>query len=169
MQARILRPMPSQRLPRISVKPSSAGSGVWCDEPVAAGRIVLEFDGAVRPVPARFSVQVGAHEHIHPDDDAVLAQDLTRFRWRFLNHSCAPTCRVEGRRLVALRDLAAGEELTFDYNATEWSMAEPFACACGACGGSVVRGFAHLDAVARAQRSGWIAEHLVERMAHADA
>jgi len=70
---------------------------------------------------------------------------------------------------VALRDLAAGEELTFDYNATEWSMAEPFLCTCGACGGSVVQGFAHLDAAARAQRSGWIAEHLVERMAHGDA
>ena len=161
--------MSAKPFPRISVKPSSAGSGVWCDEPVAAGCTVLEFDGAVRTTPARYSVQVGADAHIHPDDSAVMTQDPSRFRWRFLNHSCAPTCRVEGRRLVALRDLAAGEELTFDYNATEWSVAEPFTCLCGACGGSVVRGFAHLDAVARAQRSGWIAEHLLERMAHADA
>lgn len=161
--------MSAKPRPRISIKPSSAGSGVWCDEPMACGCLVLEFDGAVRPVPARFSVQVGLDEHVHPDDDAVAAQDRTRFQWRFLNHSCAPTCRVVGRRLVALRDLAAGEELTFDYNATEWSMAEPFTCACGACGGSVVRGFAHLDAAERAQRLGWIAEHLVERMAHAGA
>ncbi len=161
--------MSVQPFPRISVKPSSAGSGVWCDEPVASGCLVLEFDGAVRPVPARFSVQVGMDEHVHPDDHAVAAQDRTRFQWRFLNHSCAPTCRVEGRRLVALRDLAAGEELTFDYNATEWSMAEPFHCVCGVCGGSIVRGFAHLDAAARAARRAWIAGHLVERIHHADA
>lgn len=161
--------MPAQPFPRISVRPSSAGSGLWCDEPVEAGRCVLEFDGVVRGIPARYSVQVGLDEHVHPDDAAVAAQDRTRFQWRFLNHSCAPTCRVAGRGLAALRDLAAGEELTFDYNATEWSMAEPFTCTCGACGGSVVRGFAHLDAAERAQRSGWMAEHLVERMAHADA
>jgi hypothetical protein len=76
---------------------------------------------------------------------------------------------VDGRRLVALRELAAGEELTFDYNATEWDLAEPFRCSCGACGGSIVRGFAHLDDRARALRRGRTAGHLVERVAHADA
>jgi hypothetical protein len=155
--------------PRISVRPSSAGSGVWCDERVPMGGVVLEFDGVVRPAPARYSVQVGVDAHLHPEDDAMAALDLTRFRWRFLNHSCAPTCRVDGTRLVALRELAAGEELTFDYNATEWDLAEPFRCSCGACGGSIVRGFAHLDDRARALRRGWTAEHLVERMNHADA
>jgi hypothetical protein len=155
--------------PGISVRPSSAGSGLWCDEDVASGCVVIEFDGDVRPDPARYSVQVGIDEHVHPDEDAVASRDLTRFRWRFLNHACAPSCRVEGRTLVALRDLRAGEELTFDYNATEWSMAEPFHCVCGVCGGSIVRGFAHLDAAARALRRGWTAGHLVERMNHADA
>ena len=161
--------MSAQPRPRISVRPSSAGSGLWCDEAVASGCVVIEFDGEVRPDPARYSVQVGINEHVHPDADAVAKHDLTRFRWRFLNHSCAPTCRVVGLGLVALRDLAAGEELTFDYNATEWSMAEPFHCVCGICGGSIVRGFAHLDAAARAVRRGWIAGHLVERVNHADA
>lgn len=161
--------MPAQTRPRISVRPSTAGSGVWCDEPVAQGGVVLELDGAVTSTPARYSVQVGIAEHVHPDDDVVAMQDRSRFQWRFLNHSCAPTCRVVGRTLVALRELQAGEELTFDYNATEWSMAEPFSCTCGVCGGAVVRGFAHLDAASRAQRVGWIAEHLVERMAHEDA
>lgn len=161
--------MPAQPRPRISVRPSSAGSGLWCDEDVASGCVVIEFDGDVSPDPARYSVQVGIDEHVHPDEDAVASRDLTRFRWRFLNHSCAPTCRVDGRRLVALRELAAGEELTFDYNATEWDLAEPFRCSCGACGGSIVRGFAHLDDRARALRRGRTAGHLVERVAHADA
>jgi len=142
---------------------------VWCDQAVPGGSIVLEFSGDVRPTPARFSVQVGVNEHIHPDDDALTNGNALRFAWRFLNHSCAPNCRVAGRVLVALRDLVAGEELTFDYNATEWSMAEPFACACGACGGSIVRGFAHLDAQARERRRDWIAEHLLERLRDEDA
>jgi hypothetical protein len=68
----------------------------------------------------------------------------------FINHSCEPNCRVEfrpdGRAMsVALRDIAPGEELTFDYATTttrEGLQAFPawrFACACGtpACRGEV--------------------------------
>jgi hypothetical protein len=68
----------------------------------------------------------------------------------FINHSCEPNCRVEfkpdGRVVsVALRDIAPGEELTFDYATTttrEGLAAFPgwrFPCACGAptCRGEV--------------------------------
>ena len=34
--------------------------------------------------------------------------------------------------IFAARDIAVGEELTFFYPSTEWEMARPFACACGA-------------------------------------
>lgn len=161
--------MPQHRRPRVSVRSSPSGSGLWCEDAVAADGVVAEFDGSLRAEAARFSVQVGIHEHVHPDDDAIASGDRTRFLWRFLNHSCSPNCRVDGRLLVALRDLAAGEELTFDYNATEWSLATPFPCACGACDGADVRGFAHLDGAARRLRRGSIAAHLLERLGHADA
>ena len=44
------------------------------------------------------------------------------------------------------RAIAAGDELRFDYNTTEWELAEPFVCNCGAptCVG-VAMGFAHLS------------------------
>lgn len=54
---------------------------------------------------------------------------------RWLNHSCAPNCEAEldeGRIwIVALRDLAAGEELTFNYG---YDLADyrDFPCRCGA-------------------------------------
>ncbi|MEY4182579.1 MAG: hypothetical protein RLZZ217_1205 [Planctomycetota bacterium] len=166
---RILRGMPNQHAPRISVRSSSTGIGLWCDEPVACGCTIIGFDGEVRQSPGRYSIQVGQLEHLHPDDGAVAAGDRSRFAWRFLNHSCAPNCRVDGRRLVACRDLAAGEQLSFDYNATEWSLAEPFRCACGACGGEPIRGFAHLDAASRERRRPWLARHLMERLGDAGA
>lgn len=60
--------------------------------------------------------------------------------YMFINHSCEPNLGVSGERdFVALRDIAQGEELTFDYSITEdedsWSMA----CACGAaaCRGQI--------------------------------
>lgn len=72
--------------------------------------------------PTRFTVQVGIDRHIDG-----LAQ-LT-----FMNHSCAPNVflNTANLTLVALRDIAAGEEVTFFYPSTEWHMAEPFGCLCG--------------------------------------
>ncbi len=62
---------------------------------------------------------------------------------RFINHSCAPNCRPEVIRgriwIVARRDIAAGEELTYDYGFPlhEWRQ---HPCRCGAkrCAGFIV-------------------------------
>ena len=53
---------------------------------------------------------------------------------------------VPSRAVVARRPIAAGDELRFDYNTTEWEMAEPFVCNCRTprCVG-VALGFAHLS------------------------
>jgi len=60
---------------------------------------------------------------------------------RFINHSCEPNCRtfVEKKRVYieALKAVAEGEELTYDYNLTrdgkETAETEKqFACHCGA-------------------------------------
>ena len=51
-----------------------------------------------------------------------------------------------GRRvIIARRPIAAGEELCFDYQTTEWDMDAPFICRCARPPGvGLVRGFAHL-------------------------
>ena len=62
---------------------------------------------------------------------------------RWINHSCAPNCRAETIRgriwIIARRDIAAGEELTFDYGFpyAEWWL---HPCRCGAkrCPGFIV-------------------------------
>lgn len=55
----------------------------------------------------------------------------------FINHSCDPNCETDesnGRVWVkALRDIAAGEELTYDYNLYDGEDEEAF-CNCGASG-----------------------------------
>ena len=59
---------------------------------------------------------------------------------RFVNHSCEPNAGVmDDTRLVALRAIAAGEEIRFDYSTTVsdgWTMT----CRCGSpeCRGLVV-------------------------------
>ncbi len=62
---------------------------------------------------------------------------------RFLNHSCGPNCEAQQEEdrvwLVALRDIEAGEELTFNYgyDIGEW---RDYPCGCGApnCLGFIV-------------------------------
>ena len=51
-----------------------------------------------------------------------------------LNHSCDPNVLLdtENLQMIACRDIAEGEELSFFYPSTEWEMDAPFICLCGA-------------------------------------
>lgn len=100
--------------------------------------------GTVRPTPSRLSIQIGPDEHL--DDMGPI--DAT-------NHSCEPSAFIDFAEapdvvLRALRELAPGDEISIHYGATEYAMASPFPCECGAhtCVG-IVRGYRHLDASQR--------------------
>ncbi len=61
-----------------------------------------------------------------------------------VNHSCEPTCGFRGQiSMVALRDITAGEQITFDYAMTDVERAEelwePMPCLCGtaSCRGNI--------------------------------
>ncbi|MEO1297740.1 MAG: SET domain-containing methyltransferase [Cyanobacteria bacterium J06636_16] len=66
---------------------------------------------------------------------------IEEFFLSHLNHSCEPNVIIDATKLElrAIRDVYPGEDLTFFYPSTEWEMAEPFACLCGAthCLGTV--------------------------------
>ena len=53
----------------------------------------------------------------------------------FVNHSCDPNCEIEetkGRVYIdALRKIAAGEELTYDYSLYDGDDEDPAICTCG--------------------------------------
>lgn len=102
---------------------------------------ILRLEGAIVDGPSRFSVQIGPRQHMEVPASVKIDPSSTRYRWRFLNHSCAPNATFDGLNLVATRPIAAAEQITFDYDTTEYDMASPFECRCGSdeCRG-VVRG-----------------------------
>jgi hypothetical protein len=114
--------------------------------PFEEGARILRIEGDLSERPNRYSLQVDDGLHVvlpagsAPDDGIV----RERYPWRFLNHSCAPNAAVRGRDLVAIRPVRLGDEVTFDYNTTEYEMASPFVCRCGACAGRTIGGFRHL-------------------------
>ena len=71
----------------------------------------------------------------------------------FINHSCAPNCETEDDNdhifVSALRNIAAGEELTYEYNLYD-SDDEEGSCHCGApsCRGTM---FSDLELARRAK------------------
>lgn len=62
---------------------------------------------------------------------------------KLLNHDCDPNGYVDFVNLEykAMRDIKAGEQLTWDYNTSEWVIQRPFKCRCG----SQVAGFLKLS------------------------
>lgn len=123
--------------------------------PFTTGEEILALDGVVRSTPTRYSIQVGPDRHL----DDMGPVDAT-------NHRCDPSAFIDfsdpGRIVLrALRDLSRGDEVTIHYCATEYDMASPFDCHCGAdaCLGRV-RGYRYVaDAVTR-YLEGWLSPAL---------
>ncbi|KAH6628997.1 hypothetical protein C7974DRAFT_178584 [Boeremia exigua] len=113
------------RLMRVEKRPGNYASASYSLVNLPAGAI---FARITTPTPAKVaysSVQAGKNLHIELNSDLV-----------YINHSCAPTlifdmARWEVRVNPDLeRGLKEGDELTFFYPSTEWSMAQPFDCLC---------------------------------------
>lgn len=116
--------------------------------PVAAGEVILVAEGEVVDRTSRFTLQIGEAAHLAPPKR--LDGPVDGLLWPYLNHSRRPNTRLDGRRLVAIEAIEAGDELTFDYNANEWDMASPFRCLES---GEWVAGYRHLSPAERAARA----------------
>lgn len=147
----------------VEVRFRGRDAGLFAARPLACGAPVTKVDGVLRSCPGRYSLQVAESAHLHPVLPGDRPKDDPSQRWSFANHGCVPNLRVEvgERQLAALRPIEAGEELVFDYNTTEWDLAEPFACRCGAatCYGTV-RGFRHLPPARQDALLHWAAPHI---------
>jgi hypothetical protein len=144
---------------RIGIAQRDGAYHAFALEAVAVGEVVLEIGGVLIDRPNRYSVQIGERLHVKPPADLSPGDDV-QYRWRFLNHSCRPNAAVRGTLLVAIAPIAAGEEVTFDYNTTELEIASPFTCHCGHCGGEMIRGFGHLSDAEQRRREPFLGVHL---------
>jgi uncharacterized protein len=117
------------------------GRGSVAIEPIAAGETVAAFGG---PCVTRAQLDSMDHDRQHRsiqiDDELYLAGPIEPEDADCINHSCDPTCVMAGSVvLVARRDIAIGEEITYDYATSDGSDYDEFECGCGteACRGKV--------------------------------
>ncbi len=136
------------------------GRGVFAGECIAAGTTLIRFGG---PLLMRAQVDFGDY-HLQVGDDLYLGPSGAADD--FVNHSCAPNAGfADGLALKALRDIAAREEITWDYScAIDEADFPGFPCACGAvsCRG-LVRSFRHLEPTVRERLRPWALPYLRDR------
>ena len=144
------------RKPFFEIRPSPIhGRGAFATRRIRKGTRIIEYTGE-RLTPsaadARYDDDRSEHPHVllfTVDRRTVIDAGVGGNEARYFNHSCEPNCEAvtEKRRvyLEALRTIAAGEELTYDYQLERgrWPTAEwekRYACRCGAatCRGTML-------------------------------
>jgi len=136
--------------PLIEVRASPVhGLGVFAAQRIRKGTRVIEYLGErVSHVEAdhRYEDKDASDNHTFlfiVDERTVIDAGVNGNEARFVNHACRPNCEsvIENRRVFidALRTIAPGEELTYDYQIQREADDPPdidtiFACRCGLTG-----------------------------------
>jgi SET domain-containing protein len=130
-------PAHSYLSPKTEVRSSTIhGQGLFACQPISQGELVCVKGGYIfdrqtlNSMPDWFrsaEIQIAPELFIGPLHEHERAGSMI-----FSNHSCDPNIGVQGQIIfVALRDIAAGEELTHDWATTDDDDYE-LACKCGA-------------------------------------
>ncbi|TGO58099.1 hypothetical protein BOTNAR_0187g00060 [Botryotinia narcissicola] len=112
----------------------------------------LEFPPCTDAPEATYAtVQTGADTHLNLNSDLL-----------YINHSCEPSLifDVQNRTILTSHTgLTVGQELTFFYPSTEWSMSQPFPCNCAtpSCVGEI-SGAGQMTA--KALEGKWLSAHI---------
>jgi SET domain-containing protein len=127
------------------VQECGTGRGVFACEAILAKSVIMLYSGPMlryeQTSPTTLALQIGPDLYM---GESKAADD-------FVNHCCEPNagmlidgCDVQ---LVAIRDIATGEQITFDYSTTMDEDDFEFDCLCGKekCRGRI-RDFKHLPA-----------------------
>src|SRR5579862_9822822 len=115
------------------------GRGLFAKEAITAGEVVVVKGGYILTKAQRDRIgrELGPSE-IQITEDLFIGPTTKSERegaMMHLNHSCEPNLGLQGQIVcVALRDIAADEELTVDYAMTDDDEPYEMTCRCGAPG-----------------------------------
>lgn len=115
--------------PSFYIRPCDVGLGVFAGRHIQVGEVILriwgptiDFAETKRRGPREcMAIQIGPGRYIDTQAPGV-----------FVNHSCEPNAGIcDDVNMIALRDIAAGEEIRFDYSTTMEEQSFTMECLCG--------------------------------------
>ncbi len=154
--------------PKVKVQASPKfGMGLFAVRAIEPGEEIASFDGELYS-------WTTADEHL-PNDPPLYVEDhaIPIGEWsardsagfaRVANHSCDPNCGIRDFvRIVAMRPVAAGEEITWDYDMAQDDGIWDMLCRCGSpiCRGRVA-GYRFLPPDRREAYRGFVSAWLLE-------
>lgn len=119
--------------PRIhAAAKKSGGNGIFATQPLKKGEVLAVFGGVVyewetfKNLPEiERSLCIQVEENLFLVPRPIGSGD-------YVNHSCTPNAGLLGQiGLVAMRDIAVGEEICFDYAMCDTMPYDEFQCNCG--------------------------------------
>lgn len=125
--------------PKTEVKESSShGKGNFAVQNIQKGELLMVFGGYImtRTEERALPEEINDNGIFVTPDLVIGIRNLSEIEGAtYVNHSCEPNAGIKGQIfLVAMRDIATGEEITFDYAmALHRSPGNPpysFACTC---------------------------------------
>ena len=151
-------PSPTAAGRRIQVRRSGVhGRGVFALQDIAEGETVVEYVGEI--ITWKEALRRHPHDpkdpnhtfYFHVDEGRVIDALYGGNSSRWINHSCAPNCEADEQKgrvfIKALRNIHAGEELSYDYGLVidepyTLALKAQYPCWCGAanCRGTLLSG-----------------------------
>ncbi len=117
-----------------------SGFGIFATQSIRKNEILFQGETMSQRIVSKSYVEENWNEKQKEDfrhyaypigTDVYILWDENPVNWAPQNHSCSANTGYEGLNIVALKDIAKGEELTLDYAHFLDDNFQPFACLCG--------------------------------------
>jgi len=129
---------------KVRIGRSSAGLGLFAVRPIAKKAYIATYQGKRIPTKEAHRREGKAKYMFEINARWTIDGSSRRNLGRYINHGCRPNCEPVLRKgkivLIALRDIAPGEEIAYDYGKEYFDLfIAPLGCRCTACARKAAR------------------------------
>lgn len=123
---------------KLKVKKSNTGKGLFTEQDIKKGSCIIEYIGT--PVKEEDLYSIKALYLFETAKNKTINGNIKENTARYINHSCRPNCEAVGPSgrifIMAMKNIKAGEELTYDYGKEYFDeYIKPKGCKCAKCTG----------------------------------
>jgi len=120
----------------LKVRKSATGKGLFSLEKIPKEKCIIEYIG--KPVKKEDQDTITGKYLFATSKDEMIDGNIPSNTARYINHSCRPNCEARGPKgrvfIFSLRNIKAGEELTYDYGEEYFDQyIKPKGCRCVKC------------------------------------